>query len=371
MSLKNKTLFSLVFLLWSFMGFSALPELLTKQSLDNIRYISGDGKVTYFQKRSGSLHLTYLFNTYDLLALPANTQFTVQVTNDKKKILVSALKNFLTNHNFQAEADLYVGDYNSKNLASIGRGIKAKLHLLDNWISFYHPKSKEIEVKEIGNDKNSFVIKLKNKVNPYFVPEVIMTNEQTVVYTDLTPEGYTMAYKIDRRDGQIVALIRTNYPGMKIEMCFAYKKIYWGQFSLGDTAHGSSIFVTELDSLMKLNKQDLIYSSPRNDLGHLICEADEEKLYFISAVNKESEINIKSTEATELNLKTKETTVLSQIGDATQLIRLDNRVMIPYRGKFLVVRGESNSKSDDLIKKEDNSAPKKPVTEETIFGSDE
>lgn len=351
--------------------FSAtLPELLTKQSLDNIRFISDDGKTTYFQKRSGSLHLTYLFNTYDLLKLPANTQFTVSVTNFKKKVLVSAFKNFLTNHTFLAEAEIYIGEYNSKNLSLVAKGSKPKLHLMDNWLSIYHPKNKEIEIKEIGNDKNSFTIKLKNKINPYFVPEVIMTNEQTVVYTDLTPDGYSVAYKIDRRDGQIIALIRTNYPGMKIEMCLSDKKIYWGQFSLGDTAHGSSIFVTDVDSAMKLNKQDLIYSSPRNDLGHMICETNNDKLYFISATNKESEINIKSTEATELDLKTKEVKVLSQIGDATQIIRLDNRVLIPYRGKLLVIKGEANLKSDDLIKKEEK-VMAKPVIEETIFGSDE
>lgn len=365
-----RKLCGLIILLSSFPCFGVLPELLTKQSLDNIRYISDDGKTTYFQKRSGSLHLTYLFNTYDLLSLPANTQYTLKVTSHKKKVLVSAYKNYLTNHAFNAEADVYVGEFNSKNLSLIGKGTKATLHLLDNWVSFYHPKSKEIELKEIGNDKNSFTVKLKNKVNPYFEPLVLMTNEQTIVYTDLTSEGYTIAYKIDRRDGQIVALIRTNYPGMKIEMCLKDKKIYWGQFSLGDTAHGSGIFVTEIDSLMKLNKQDLIYSSPRNDLGHIICETNDEKLYFISATNKESEINIKSTEATEIDLKTKEVKVLSQIGDATQLIRLDNRVLIPYRGKLLVVKGEANLKSDDLIQKSVKPTAA-PITEETIFGSDE
>lgn len=371
MLLRNKVFICLSFLISNIGLASALPELLTKQSLDNIRYISDDGKTTYFQKRSGSLHLTYLFNTYDILTLTANTQFTVHVSSFKKKVLVSANKTYLTNHTFFAEPDLYVGEFNSKIISPIGKGTKAKLHLLDSWISYYHPKTKEIEIKEIGNDKNSFTVKLKNKVNPYFSPEVIMTNEQTVVYTDLTPEGYTIAYKIDRRDGQIVALIRTNYPGMKIEMCLADKKIYWGQFSLGDTDHGSSIFLTEVDSLMKLNKQDLIYSSPRNDLGHIICETNNDKLYFISAINKESEINIKSTEATEFDLKTKVTNVLSQIGDATQLIRLDNRVLIPYRGKLLVVKGEANLKSDDLIKKEEKSKAAAPITEETIFGSDE
>lgn len=370
MSLKNKLIFLNLF--FSLQAWSALPELLTKQSLDNIRYISDDGKVTYFQKRSGSLHLTYLFNTYDILSLTPNTQYTVKVTPHKKKVLVVANKTYLTSNNFTAESDIYAGDYNSKSIAIVAKGTKPKLHLIDRWISVYHPKQKEIELKEIGNDKNSFTIKLKNKINPYFEPEVIMTNEQTVVYTDLNPEGYTVAYKIDRRDGQIVALIRTNYPGMKIEMCLNDKKIYWGQFSLGDTAHGSGIVVTEIDTLMKLNKQDLIYSSPRNDIGHIVCETNDNKLYFISAVNKESEINIKTTEATELDLTTKETKVLSNIGDATQLIRLDNRVLIPYRGKLLVVKGESNLKSDDLIKKEVKpSASAVPVTEETIFGSDE
>ena len=43
-----------------------LPVLKTKQSLNNIRFISSDGKLTYFQRRSGDLQLSKNYLNYEI-----------------------------------------------------------------------------------------------------------------------------------------------------------------------------------------------------------------------------------------------------------------------------------------------------------------
>ena len=48
-------IFLSLFMLTSVQAKIVLPELLAKQAVSNIRYLSQDGKFTYYQKRSGSL----------------------------------------------------------------------------------------------------------------------------------------------------------------------------------------------------------------------------------------------------------------------------------------------------------------------------
>ena len=56
----NKVLYIYFLLLFSVRAMPEieLPEISTKQAISNLRFISKDGKFTYYQRRSGSLLLS-------------------------------------------------------------------------------------------------------------------------------------------------------------------------------------------------------------------------------------------------------------------------------------------------------------------------
>lgn len=346
-----------------------LPELLTKQAVGNIRFLSDDGTITYFQKSSGTFHFTHHYQTFDLLKATPQTQFYVSVSPLKKKIVVEAYENFLSAHQFFKERTIYEGDFLGKKLNKIGEGMNPQLHLNDAWVSFYNGKKREITLVKIGATTKPVTIKLKYKVNPYFIPQIVLVNETTAVLTEMTAEGNQVIFRFDLLTGAFLQTYKTPAAGSKLELCYNGQNLYVGQFGLGDVSNGSAIFSIDMDAGVTLKKMDLIYSSTKNDIGNIICEASDDEIYFIQAQVKENDINIKNTELALLKVNSKEVTQISTFGDATQVIRMDHRVVIPYRGKFYVAKGENNLKSDELLKKKED--PKEQLKETVLDeGSD-
>ena len=64
-----------------FVYFSAqatqLPTLKAKQSLDNIRFISKDGKYTYYQRRSGNLQVSTNYSNEEVLDGEKHTEYFI------------------------------------------------------------------------------------------------------------------------------------------------------------------------------------------------------------------------------------------------------------------------------------------------------
>jgi hypothetical protein len=359
MSLKNNLIF--LFSILNFSAFAAapnLPELLTKQLVNNIRYFSDDGTITYFQKSSGTLNVTHHYQTWELVKSGKETQYYVVVSDFKRKVLIEAYENYLTAHSFFKERTIYQADFLARKAEKIGEGMNPKLHLNDTWASFFNGKKREISLVKLGSGNPPVTIKLKHKVNPYFIPEVFMPNESTVALTDVGPSGQQILYRFDVLTGSFLQAYQTPSPGMKLELCSYKNRLYVGQFSIGDTANGSSIFSIEMDPGVTLKKMDLIYSSTQNDLGNMVCDISDDEVYFVKAMTKESELNTKITELAELKPSTKAIKVLTTFGDLTQLTKMDHRLLVPYRGKFYVAKGENNVKSDDLQKKESKDKPK-------------
>lgn len=343
------------------------PELLTKQAIQNIRFISDDGKVTYFQKDSGGLSITTNYQTTEIVKEKPNTQFSLVLSPLKKKLLLSAFTNFLDSQSFLRTEDISVSDYQGKDFTKLGSGTHARLHLQDDWVSYYEPGKKQIHYHKLSGSKSEFTIKLKNQINPYFTPQTILLSDTTALITDLNTQGYEILYRFDSLTGNFTQIYKTTQAGMKLELCRNKQQLVIGQFSLGDTANGSLIMTVDIDPQFTLKKMDVIYSSNLNDLGNIVCEGLDDEVYFIKALTKESDINIKNTEVAKLNLNSKQFEVLTQIGDASQITRLDSRILIPYRGKLLVIKGESNQKSDDLtIKKSEKPSASQEESQEEI-----
>ena len=99
MALKNSLLILTMFIfnLARSEAKTQLPELLAKQSINNIRLISQDGKLTYYQKKSGSLFLSTNYKVSELIKGPADSHYTLVVGDFQRKIAIAQNENY---HNY-------------------------------------------------------------------------------------------------------------------------------------------------------------------------------------------------------------------------------------------------------------------------------
>jgi hypothetical protein len=345
-----------IFLALSPVTFAAntkLPKLITKQEILNIRYKSTDGKVTYFQNQSGELILTTLHKNHLLLKLPKNTQYVVNVSHSKKLIVVEADVDFHSNLNFNKLNQIYYGAYGSPELKKVAKGVDPQLNFNDQWISYYNPIIKELYFQNTKDLKQNYNIKLTNELNPYFRPKAFVLNKEILFYTDLNNLGFSaiMAYFPETK--KFMTVFKTKAPGMKVEFCFIDKLFIVGEFSIYDINRGSSISVYDTVKDPEFSEPKLIYTSSLSDLGHFVCDNLGKRVYFVKSLQENLRINYKVTEAVSINPLSGDVQLHSDLMKVTQILQMDERIMIPYLNDFYVIKGPSTTEGQNLISLDD------------------
>ena len=99
-------------------------------------------------------------------------------------------------------------------------------------------------------------------------------------------------------------------------------------------------------SLLKLPdyKQKIVYKSPYNDTGNMLCSIKRNLIYFIKKISS-------NTEVAQLNIETGSIKVISNISHATQIIDMDSNLLLPYQGKYYILLGKRDTTKFDLLKK--------------------
>lgn len=323
-----------------------LPELSTKQQLTNLRYISADGKVSYFQNNSGKLIMTTMFKNFDILNFKKYADFQVFVSQSKKKILVEVDSTHITNLDITKNNDIYLGDFSGKEVELVGSGTSIKLHLLDNYSSYFEVKKGLLHILNNKTKKELTVIQLRNNLNPFFIPSVVMTLPTKVLYTDINKDGLQALLEYDLVTGKFKPIHKAKASGVKLETCFVDDKLVVGEFSHPSINRGSSITYYNVTN-GTLSSPQLVYSSSLEDIGNMHC-LNEKEIYFIKTFAQDSFINYNKTDVAQLNLLSKDVTIKSDLLKATQIYAMDDRILIPYQDKTLVVTGSNNLDLDKL-----------------------
>ncbi|MCY4524573.1 MAG: hypothetical protein OXB84_07535 [Halobacteriovoraceae bacterium] len=313
---------------------SKLPVLSTQQSIENLRFISKDGKYTYYQRRSGSLILSTNYSVKEVIKGRMGTNYSIISSPERKRLLASQDHDYHYNYSFNADKNIIALNFGGTLPQKLGMGISPRLHMRDTWASFFTTKDQTIHFKNIDGPLLKFDIKLFNKINPYFIPQVVMLDDRRILYTDLNQKGLAGVLLYDRQKKQIKPLFKVESINKKIELCF-HKKLYMGIFSLDHTNPGSKIHNIPLDSL-DFDNEHVIYQSEKNDLGNLICNLDEKQLYFIQ--NQTNNEGRQSFEVVEFSLNNKKTKTLSDVKYASQIIQMDGRPLLVYRGKYYILK---------------------------------
>lgn len=322
------------------------PKFLTKHSIESLRFMSNDGRYAYVTKKTGVLGLVSSFRSVDFISDAGSSDFIVQGSRFKKRLAIEVVPNAHTEQNLIKNHKVMVVDYGNTFSRDVGAGVSAKLHLEDEWISFYQPYDRNIVVKNLLTDR-SYAIKLSSKISPFFVPEVEMINSENVLFSDVNDKGNIGLTQYNLSSSKSTVIFRSGQTGTQISMCQEKSYLAFGEFPYDDLIRESSINSIPIGKSANLGGYASIYTSPDSDLGNLVCT--EQHIYFIKTMSYQKSINTKVTELVKLNLKSSKVEALTDLGNITQVIKMDNRIMVPYRGDFYVIEGEYNL-SDDKLK---------------------
>lgn len=323
-----------------------LPELLTKQAVSNIRFLSQDGKFTYYQKRSGSLLFSSNYKVIELIKGEVGTEYTLLGTPARKKIIVTQSENYHTFYSLRAKEKIFLLDFGETTLREVGMGSSPLLHLNDSWLSYYDYYAKTLYFEHSTNSAIKFSIKLNNRINPYFNPQVVMSDENTVYYTDLSETGSVGLLEFKRTAAKSQLIFKASSPMLKAEICLHNNNLIMGLFGINFSKEGTNITKSPIP-ITDFTKRQSIYTSAVNDIGQLVCNFDSKTITFIKNYGTN---DLTSTDLVDLNPETKEITLLSELKTITSIINMDGTLLALDKGKYYIVKGNVDYKSIDSLK---------------------
>ena len=323
-----------------------LAQLLTKQAINNIRFLSHDGKFTYYQKRSGSLLYSSNYQVHEMLKGPIGTQYNVIGSQAKKKMIILQNENYHTFYSMRAMEKIFLANYGEQSTKLVGLGSDPKLHVDDSWISYYDFYKKLLTIENTNNLAAKFSIKLNNKKNPYFSPQVVMPDENTVYYTDLGENGSFGIIRYTRNNNTSKLIYNSNTPMVKAEMCLHNQQLIVLTSGINFSKDGTYLTQFKLP-FEDFKKGMVLYSSPVNDIGQITCNIDTEKIYFIKNLGTNESVR---TDITELNVSTKEIKPLSELKTVTSIINMDGTLLALDKGAYFIVKGTLDFKNIDTLK---------------------
>ncbi len=327
--------------------FAELNPLVTKQQIHRVRYISEDGKISYYQKRNGSLVFATNYAVKTILEGTLYTNHTVFASAAKRSIVIETNPNYLNSHIFLPHNNINLLPIGSLTPILLGKGTSPRLHLDDTWVSYFQPRDKIIKLKSTANREIDIAIAINKGNNPYFIPEVFMIDNNRLLYTDQNNKGEIaiFSFSLEQKKSSLVHKLQT--PTKRISFCSLNNKLYIGTFGIYDASLGSEIIEFSLKNKLDYAKGNIVYESNLNDLGQLICFKKEKRIYFIKSFQAGPSVYQNNTDVVMLDPIKKTLKRVSEINSATQIIEMDNRILIPNKGKLLIVRGDP-LKNDSL-----------------------
>ena len=324
-----------------------LKELIIRQTPGQTLYTSQDGKISFYQKRNGHLAFLKNFKISEILKGVPQTKYLVISGSDKKTFLLAQNETFLSSNSIRTPWEIF--HFNTKNLSTqpLGKGLNPKIDFLNTWAIYYNPDLKTIHFKSLVNSLLNFNLQINAAHNPFFTPEYLMLDNNQVLFSDENKSGNISLFLFTRNTKKTHLIYQPSSPGQKIELCKMNEQLYMGKFSLNGIDLGSQIIELNLKNKLNYSKGRIIYESSHNDYGNLICSSKKQKIYFIKSIPVGKSHYEYTSDVVKLDPKKKDITHLTKQQNITQIIEMDNRILIPYNGKFLIAEGE-HTQDDSL-----------------------
>ena len=120
-----------------FITLGEIRPLKTKQLLSNIRYLSSNGKHTYYQKQSGDLLYSSNYKTTKVIQGKPNTQYQLLAGYKNQYIIITQDENFFSEITVRKNKKIYSVPFGEFSSTYIGNGGNPRIHLDDLWTSYF------------------------------------------------------------------------------------------------------------------------------------------------------------------------------------------------------------------------------------------
>lgn len=322
------------------------PKFLTKHDVKSIRFITMDGRYAYVKRRPGVLGLVSSYRNIDFMSEPSHTDFALTHSRFDQRIIIESIPFAFTEFNLTKMHKISVIDWGNSRPREIGQGRSPKLHLQDEWLSFYNPQERILNIENLVTTKK-YQIKLNQKGPAHHFPEVEMVMSDTVIFTDINEDGFAALIQYNLASAKSTILYKSSQNATGLELCQDKGYLAIGEFPFEGVTRGSKILQIQVGESTLFGGFTTLYSSSDQDIGNILCLPTS--IYFVKTVKQDARTGVKTTEAAKLDLKTLDVNVKTAFTNVTQIIDMDGRVMVPMRGAFYVLEGTSNL-SDDKLK---------------------
>lgn len=338
----------IISLFLSFHSYSSFKELETKQSIDNLKYISSDGKVTYYQTDSGELNLTKNYDNYSLKKSKKNTKYNVYASNKKRKVLISVDESYYSHAQVNKILPIYVSNYGSKKIQLLSSGLLPKLHLNDEYASFYNHKSKILHFLNIDTKRKVEIPLIAN--SPYFRPQKEMVNSQDIIYTDINEKNEIALLYYSNIDKKKKVLFKSNTKNTWIKFCLTNDIVYLFEASTNNEKPFSNIYAINLFNNDNFKNKENIYGSTFSDNFNPVCTQNE--IYFIRTLSYNQVTNYQKNEITKFDLKKRSLKSIKSDLNPTQIMQMDQLILTFINGKVYLVNGSDKPLTKDALIKD-------------------
>jgi hypothetical protein len=313
---------------------ASLPLLKTKQPVENIKYISNDGKFTYYINRKGELLLANDYNIEVVMEGKEDTQYNIFEGEGRKYLLIERDENYFNYLALRKSRKLYIVPFGGKEAKAIGEGICPSLQNKDQYVSFYDVPNQEIKFFNIALNKVDLSLSLVNKKNSYSCPQVAMISAAKILFTDLNEKGLPGLLEYDSLKNKKSTVYKSDTENVRIELCKYGEVILLGVFPLHQFKHPSQIFpIVQKEGGFMPDNPLIENSTPI--IGNMICSHPGE-LYYIGTNGPYV------SEIMRFDIKEKKEAVLSDLKYISQIVDMDGRLLAPYRGNIYVIKGASD-----------------------------
>ncbi|MGB0453523.1 MAG: hypothetical protein ACPGJV_07390 [Bacteriovoracaceae bacterium] len=349
--MKETSFILFTFLVLSF-SYSAsakdLPKFLTKQEISNLRYLSSDGKYTYYQMKSGRLNLSLNYKTEKVLEYEKGAHYSILDYPGSDNLVVTVDETYHTRFSFRKLKKIFRLKRGTANARFLIEGISPKLHMNGTWVSVYNPYAREIHFLNLISPAERFHIKLSNRVYQYFTPQAEMLADGRVVYTDINASGQMGLIYFQRSPLKQKTILKTNSQGLSIETCMNKSQLFILEKGLVPSQKQTHLYHIKKNEIPGNKKPKLLYQSGLNDLGMISCRLSDSQIYFIKNYSTQ---NKNAFDVARIDLKQKTVSRITQMEKIFSLIRMDQTLLVPYKGEYYVALGNADIKKVDNLTK--------------------
>ena len=331
-----------IFTNWTYAA-EKLKEIISKQELSNIRFVSNDSSFTIYQKNSGDLFLSTHYAVKKILSSEENTQFNLHREVNSPYILITKKSNYNQNFNPNQEHELFFLAYGKDKIEKLGIGITPTSHLNGEFLSFYKPSVNKIILHKKTLPTNTFDIPTNKPTNPFFRPQAIMLDPENIIFTEQNSSGIGQVIFYNLKTQTKKSIFQNKNYQFRLELCRIEKNLYVFESNYLESAETHSTFINL--NLNDSNKNKVIYESNLIDIGNIICNFDKDSVLFIKNFGSKNKTNF---DVAKIFLQDGKIERLTEEGHITNIFNMDGRIIVTNNGQQMLLFGENSLKKDSI-----------------------